>query len=565
MPRRKKQQGGYIREYYEKITSGEIIAGEWIILLYTIIIAGIDSGRWLYDDSKAQRAINFIESFCHHNKGRSDLIKLELWQKALVSTIFGIIDKDSGYRQFREVFILIARKNGKSILAAAIMAYSAFVDGEYGGELYCLAPKLDQAEIVYNDFYQIVQADDELNELTKKRRSDIYIESLNTTIKKLAFNAKKADGFNPSCTVNDEMEAWPGPQGLKQYEVMKSGTGTRNEPLTISTSTAGYVNDGIFDELFRRATAFLRGSSQEVRFLPFLYMIDDIEKWDNIDELRKASPNMGVAIPESFYIDEIKIAKGSLSKKSEFLCKYCNIKQNSSVAWLSYEDVERCQTKKADKSPVKLSLEDFKGYYCVGGIDLSKTTDLTAAAVDIEKDGIDYIFAQFWMPLERYKRAIEEEGVPYDIFLQQGFLRISGENQIQYRDVFQWFIDLVRIYKIKPLMTGYDRYSSQYLIQDMKESGFKVDDVYQGTNLTPVLHAFEGNLKDKKIEIGANNLLKAHFLNVAVDIDINDSRMKPVKIEPRAHIDGAMAVIDALTVKMKYHKEYGSQLKNLKR
>lgn len=260
-----------------------------------------------------------------------------------------------------------------------------------------------------------------------------------------------------------------------------------------------------------------------------------------------------------------KRAKGSLSKKSEFLCKYCNIKQNSSVAWLSYEDVERCQTKKADKSPVKLSLEDFKGYYCVGGIDLSKTTDLTAAAVDIEKDGIDYIFAQFWMPLERYKRAIEEEGVPYDIFLQQGFLRISGENQIQYRDVFQWFIDLVRIYKIKPLMTGYDRYSSQYLIQDMKESGFKVDDVYQGTNLTPVLHAFEGNLKDKKIEIGANNLLKAHFLNVAVDIDINDSRMKPVKIEPRAHIDGAMAVIDALTVKMKYHKEYGNQLKNLKR
>lgn len=207
MPRRKKQQGGYIREYYEKITSGEIIAGEWIILLYTIIIAGIDSGRWLYDDSKAQRAINFIESFCHHNKGRSDLIKLELWQKALVSTIFGIIDKDSGYRQFREVFILIARKNGKSILAAAIMAYSAYVDGEYGGELYCLAPKLDQAEIVYNDFYQIVQADDELNELTKKRRSDIYIESLNTTIKKLAFNAKKADGFNPSCTINDEMEA----------------------------------------------------------------------------------------------------------------------------------------------------------------------------------------------------------------------------------------------------------------------------------------------------------------------------------------------------------------------
>ena len=124
------------------------------------------------------------------------------------------------------------------------MAYVAYIDGEYGSELYCLAPKLDQADIVYDSFYKITQAEEELAEVTKKRRSDIYIAELNTTIKKIAFNAKKADGFNPTMTTNDEMEAWPGDQGLKQYEVMVSGTGARTEPITLSTSTAGYVNDG---------------------------------------------------------------------------------------------------------------------------------------------------------------------------------------------------------------------------------------------------------------------------------------------------------------------------------
>ena len=169
------------------------------------------------------------------------------------------------------------------------------------------------------------------------------------------------------------------------------------------------------------------------------------------------------------------------------------------------------------------------------------------------------------MPRERYKVAINEENVPYNIFEEQGFLQISGENAVDYHDVYKWFFDLVKIYKIRPLKVGYDRYSAQYLVQEMAESGFHMDDVYQGTNLTPILHAFEGDLKDKKYNIGDNALLQSHFLNVAVDININDSRMKPVKIEKRAHIDGAVAVFDALAVKMKYHDEIGKQLQNIRK
>lgn len=548
----------WIFKYHEAIQKKEVIVGVWVRLCFEILTTGLLNGEWEFNEKKANKAIKFIENFCHHSEGRSDLLHLELWQKAIVSAIFGIMDKTTGYRQFREVFIIVARKNGKTLFAAAIAAYMTYIDGEYGAKVYFLAPKLDQADLVYDAFYQIVQSDDELDSITKKRRSDIYIKAFNTSVKKIAFNSKKSDGFNPQLVVNDEMEAWPGDQGLKQYEVMTSALGARKQPLIISIATAGYVNDGIFDELFKRATAFLKGNSKEKRLLPFIYMIDDIEKWGSIEELKKSNPNLGVSVSVEYYLEQIEIARNSISKKVEFMTKFCNIKQNSAVAWLDYWDVMKCVH---EEKP--LSLEDFKGCYCVGGIDLSRTTDLTAASIVINRDGINHIFTRFYMPQKRYEVAINEDNTPYNIYRDRGFLFISGENQVDYKDVYNWFIELVKVYKIKPLKIGYDRYSANYLVEDLKTAGFHTDDVYQGTNLTPVLHEFEGNLKDGIFDFGDNSMLAAHFLNVAVDINLNDSRMKPVKIEKRMRIDGAMSVFDALTMVSKYHNEIGKKLLNI--
>lgn len=548
----------WIFKYHEAIQKKEVIVGVWVRLCFEILTTGLLNGEWEFNEKKANKAIKFIENFCHHSEGRSDLLHLELWQKAIVSAIFGIMDKTTGYRQFREVFIIVARKNGKTLFAAAIAAYMTYVDGEYGAKVYFLAPKLDQADLVYDAFYQIVQSDDELDSITKKRRSDIYIKAFNTSVKKIAFNSKKSDGFNPQLVVNDEMEAWPGDQGLKQYEVMTSALGARKQPLIISIATAGYVNDGIFDELFKRATAFLKGNSREKRLLPFIYMIDDIEKWDSIEELKKSNPNLGVSVSVEYYLEQIEIARNSISKKVEFMTKFCNIKQNSAVAWLDYWDVMKCVH---EEKP--LSLEDFKGCYCVGGIDLSRTTDLTAASIVINRDGTNHIFTRFYMPQKRYEVAINEDNTPYNIYRDRGFLFISGENQVDYKDVYNWFIELVKVYKIKPLKIGYDRYSANYLVEDLKTAGFHTDDVYQGTNLTPILHEFEGNLKDGLFDFGDNSMLAAHFLNVAVDINLNDSRMKPVKIEKRMRIDGAMSVFDALTMVSKYHNEIGKKLLNI--
>ena len=545
-----------ILEYYQGIKDGTYTVGQKIETWYEMIIKGLESKSFYFDQKKANLAIVYIENFCRHHEGAfaPQKIKLEVWQKAFISVVFGIVDK-TGVRQFREVVLILGRKSGKTLLAAAIASYCAFIDGEYGARIYFTAPKLEQARLCYNAFYQMVLKEPRLKDRIDKRRSDIYIAESNSSVQPLAFSAKKSDGFNISLGVCDEIASWAGDQGLKFYEVLKSSQGARKAPLLLSITTAGYINEGIYDELVKRCTAVLNGSSKETRLAPFIYDIDDISKWNDINELRKSNPNLGVSVSVDYLLEEIAVAEGSLSKKSEFLTKYCNIKQNSSIAWLKATDVEKASGEHIDPA-------DFEQCYCVGGIDLSMTTDLTAVCVVIEKDGIFNILAKFFLPAEKLEEATARDGLPYDIYIQRGLLQLSGDNIIDYEDAFSWFRELVEKYHIFPLQTGYDRYSSNYLIKEMNSYGFHTTDVYQGFNISPMINEFEGLLKDGKINIGDNDLLKAHLLNTAIKMDQGSLRSKIVKINPRDHIDGTAAVLDAFTARAHDYTEIGERLKN---
>ena len=546
----------YIYAYYQKINDGSIVVGQWIHKLYEIIVNGIEDGTYIFNQQKADRAIRFIETFCRHNKGKlaPRQLKLSLWEKAFISCVYGIVDENNR-RVFREVALFVGRKCGKTLLASAIMAYEVYVDGEFGSEIYCVAPKLDQADLVFSAFEFTKDKNPDLAKRTRKRKNDYIIDATNTTIKKIAFNEKKADGYNPQLNVLDEMSSWPAERGLRQYEVMVSGTGARQEPLTLSISSGGYVNGGVYDELVKRGTRFLLGESNDKRLLPIFYMIDDIEKWDDINELRKSLPGMGESVPVQFILDEIDVARDSLSKKTEFICKYANLKQNSTLAWLPSSVVERMCGE-------QLKLEDFRSSYCVAGIDLSQTTDLTAATIVVERDGELYVFAKFWLPAEKIDEAIERDGVPYNIYLQRGLLALSGDNFVDYHDCYDWLVEMVEKYEILPLMTGYDRYSAQYLIQDLNTYGFRTSDVYQGDNLWPVLQEMEGLFKDGKVHIGDNDLLKIHLLNAAIKINAERGRGKLVKLNPVLHIDGVAALADAFCVRQHDYAELGDRLRN---
>lgn len=546
----------YILAYYQKIVDGSIVVGRWIRLLYEMIVRGIEDGTYIFDQQKANRAIRFIETFCRHNKGKlapGPLI-LSLWEKAFVSILYGIVDAD-GRRMFTEVALFVGRKCGKTLIASAIMTYEIYVDGEFGSEIYCVAPKLDQSDLVFSAFEFTKDKNPDLQKRTRKRKTDYIIDATNTMIKKIAFNEKKADGYSPMLTVADEMSSWPAARGLKQYEVMVSGTAARDEPITLSISSGGYVNDGIYDELFKRGTRVLLGEAGEKHLLPVFYTIDDIEKWDDINELRKSVPGMGVSVSVQFLLDQIDIARGSLSKKTEFICKYCNLKQNASQAWLSSQAVNA-----ACGDPI--TEKDLAGSYCVAGIDLSQTTDLTCALVVVEKGGELYVLAKFFLPAEKIDELTARDGIPYNAYIERGFLQPSGENFIDYHDCFNWLTGLVEQYEILPLMTGYDRYSAQYLIQDLEQYGFRTDSVFQGENLYGVLMEMEGLLKDRKIHIGDNDLLKIHMLNAAIKMSAERGRGKLIKLSPSDHIDGIAAMADAFTVRQKWYGELGDRLRN---
>lgn len=549
------EKENYILTYYQQISDGTVTVGKWVRLAYEMIIKGLENKSFFYDSKKAHRAINFIEKFAHHHEGAlaPQNIKLELWQKALLSCVFGIVDED-GSRHFREVVIVIGRKNGKTLLDASVADYMAFCDGEYGARLYFIAPKLQQASLCYDALYQMIKKEPDLDALTKRRRTDIYIESTNTTAQPLAFSQKKSDGLNPSFVSCDEISSWQGQAGLKQYEVLKSALGARKQPLIFSISTSGYENEGIYDELIKRSTRVLLGESKESRLFPLLYMIDDVEKWNDINELQKSNPNLNVSVSVDYLLEEIAVAEGSLSKKAEFLTKNCNIRQNSSQAWLSMQSVEKCEA--------SLKISDFAHTYCVGGIDLSRTTDLTSACVVIAKDGVLNVFSHFWLPAERIDDAQARDGVPYKLYVQQGYITLSGENFVDYHDCFAWFKNLVEQFEILPLVVGYDRYSAQYLVQDMKTYGFNMDDVFQGYNLSPVIEETEGLMEDARIRYAENPLLKMHLLDTALKRDTESNKAKIIKIDSKCHIDGCASLLDAMTVRQKWYGELGSQLEN---
>jgi len=570
----------YISEYYHQIQKGGIVVGKWIKLLYDYLISGLDEKRFFYDEDKADDVINFIESHCYHTEGAlaPNALKLALWQKSALSAMYGIVD-ESGKRVFREVVMVMARKNGKSLLASAIAKYE-WQKGGYGARVFCIAPKIDQADIIYNSIWQQTMLDPEYQklkeeiragikyherktvddaELPKHRQTDLYIAATNSIVKKLAFSERKSDGFNPSLTICDEIAAWAGDKGLKQYEVMKSAMGARemgdNPPFLLSCTTSGYINDGVYDELIKRASRFLLGESKEQRLLPFLYMSDDVEKWNTYEELQKSNPNLGISVSFDYLKEEIAIAETSLSKRAEFIVKYNCLKQNSSLAWLPAKVVE-------DASGEPLNLEDFRDSYCVGGIDLSQTRDLTACTAVIERGGELYVFAQFFLPAEKIDECTQRDGIPYNIYIQRGLLTPSGDNFVDYHDCYNWFTRLVEEFQIYPLQVGYDRYSAQYLIQDMETYGFHCDDVYFGENLYSTILETQGALEDKKIHIGDNDLMKMHLLNSAVKMSVERGRGKIVKLNPSLHIDGVAALLCAMCVRQKWHGEIGEQLKN---
>ena len=541
----------YITAYNSLIQSGEIVASRRVKQVYARLAAATadTSGQYIFDEQRASRPIAFIERFCKHSKGEwaGQSISLELFQKAYIQALYGFIDRDTGCRQYKESFFLVGRKNGKSTLLAGLALYMLTSDGEGGAEVYSTATKYAQARLLFDEAHNMIKQSPALARHFRKRKNDLYYAPAMSKFQPLARNSDTLDGLNASFVIMDELH---GVKDRNLYEVMRQSQSARRQPLMIMITTAGTVRECIFDDMYTYAAAVADGAITDPHFLPILYELDDRSEWTDSTAWKKANPALGTIKKLDDLTAKVERAKQNRNELSGVLCKEFNVRETVKTAWLSFDDINNEQT---------FDLEVFRGAYCIGGVDLSITTDLTCASLLFMKRGDDrkYIVQMYWLPADRLQERVQQDKIPYDKWFDRGLLRLCAGNSINYSDVTAWFVETVKQYDLFPAWVYYDSYSARYFVEEMQMQGFNMVRCIQGAKtLSLPMQMLGADLQAHKVIYNNNPVLKWCLTNTGVQIDRNGN-IVPIKNQsPKQRIDGTAALLDCYVGLYEHYTEY---------
>ena len=537
----------YILTYYNLIKSGKIEACEKIIKTYEKIIEDLNNpGKYHFDIEKATKPITFIEKFCKHSKGQwaGKPVLLDLWQKAIIQTVFGFVD-EKGFRKYREVLIIVARKNGKSTLLSAIGLYMLFADGEGGAQVCCVASKKDQARIVFEEAKNMVLQSTLLKKHIRKRKSDLYVDLTFSTFEPLASDSNTLDGLNMHCGILDEIHAW---KDRNIYDVSKQSMGARQQPLLLEISTAGFVRENIYDSQYELATDILNGVKTDERFISFIYELDSRKEWTNSKKWIKANPGLGTIKGIDYLKEQVQKARNDKNFLPTLLTKDFNVRETGTGAWLTFESINNQET---------FNLEDLRNCYGIGGVDLSSVGDLTCASCLIRKENKMYLTQMYFIPEDTADKHIQEDKVPYNIWKEQGYIRYCSGNMVNFSDVTAWFNELRDKYGIYTAWVGYDQWGANQWAEEMKQNGYILEAVIQGakTMSTP-MKMLASELDAKKINYNNHPILKWCLTNTQIEVDKNDN-IRPMKgRNNKQRIDGTVSLIDAYVVLQRHYDDY---------
>lgn len=540
----------HIREYYGKIASGEVAVSAKVRKVYKRLLEEMEApGQYIFDEKKAVRPIEFIERFCKHSKGEwaGHPIQLELFQKAYVSALFGFVDKDTGLRRFRETLFVVGRKNGKSTLLAGIALYMLIGDHEPGPEIYSVATKKDQARIIFDETRNMVSQSPQLKALIRKRKADLYCDSVMGKMQALGKNSDTLDGLNANCVIMDELH---GVRDRNLYEVLKQSQSARRQPLMIMITTAGTVRECIFDDMYAYAKNIIDGTVKDDTFLPVIYELDGKEEWKNPDAWQKANPGLGSIKKTADLEVKVNRAKNSPNDLKGILVKDFNVRETSASAWLSFDAIN---------NESRFQIERFRNSYAIGGADLSITTDLTCATLlmmDRETEE-RFVSQMYWLPEDLLETRVKEDRIPYDIWEKKGLLRLCSGNSINYSDVTDWFLEMVNVNGITPAWIYYDSYSARYWVSEMEQYGFNMVRCIQGAKtLSLPMQQLGADLQAKKINYNNNPILKWCLTNTGVQTDRNGN-IVPIKAQsPKRRIDGTASLLDAYVGLVDHYNEF---------
>lgn len=540
----------YITAYNSLIQSGEIAASRRVKQVYARLAAATadTSGEYVFDEQRASRPIAFIERFCKHSKGEwaGQSISLELFQKAYIQALYGFTDRD-GRRQYRESFFLVGRKNGKSTLLAGLALYMLTSDGEGGAEVYSTATKYAQARLLFDEAHNMIKQAPALSKHFRKRKNDLYYAPAMAKFQPLARNSDTLDGLNASFVIMDELH---GVKDRNLYEVMRQSQSARRQPLMIMITTAGTVRECIFDDMYSYAAGVADGAITDLHFLPILYELDERSEWTDPAAWIKANPALEAIKKLDDLSAKVERAKQNRNELSGVLCKEFNVRETVKTAWLSFDDIN---------NETAFDLEAFRGAYCIGGVDLSITTDLTAASLLLMKRGDDrkYIVQMYWLPADRLAERVRQDKIPYDKWFDRGLLRLCAGNSINYSDVTAWFVETVKQYDLFPAWVYYDSYSARYFVEEMQMQGFNMVRCIQGAKtLSLPMQMLGADLQAHKVIYNNNPVLKWCLTNTGIQTDRNGN-IVPIKNQsPKQRIDGTAALLDCYVGLYEHYTEY---------
>ena len=544
-----------ILEYYERIKSGDEVVSRKIARVYRKLVedlcgsVGADGTVYHYSHSRANHILEFAENYCRHSKGKlgGQLVVLELWEKAMLAAMFGFID-DEGRRKYREIILIVAKKNGKSLIGSIVGLYLQVGDGEPGAEVYAVATKKDQAKIIWGEAKRMVNKSPELRRIIKPLVGEMDCAANESVFKPLASDTDTLDGLNVHGALMDEVHQWR--DGVALYDIIADGTTAREQPMVLITSTAGVVREDIYDNKYEYAEKVILGYDDpdagivDDHFLPFIYELDSREEWEKEECWKKANPGLGTIKNIRQLRDKVARAKQEPSLQRNLLCKEFNIRETAGGSWLSFDDLN---------NETLFDVRELKPRYGVGGADLSSTDDLTAACVIFMLPGCSdiYVIPMFWIPENSVERHIRTDKIRYDIWIEKGWVRTCPGNKINPDVVWEWFVEIQEEYDIYLNIVGYDSWSAEMWANKMKQTfGEKtMHPVIQGKKtLSNPMKMLAKDFEAHRIIYNNNGLLKWCIANTSVDEDKNGN-IQPIKNRrPTQRIDGLAALLDAYTV-----------------
>lgn len=543
----------FLLSYIDEIESGRIIAGNELKSVLKRLKSDLNDPRFIYDEEPGRIRIEFIEKFCKHTKSpfNGQPFLLELWEKALLECAYGFKMADTGLRRFNEVVLLIARKNGKTTFIAGIDLAEFFLS-KGGTDIVCASNTNEQSGILFEEINNMREQSKALRNEKRSRKNIFYIYSPKNKnkIKKLSAQSRNKDGYNIEVGCIDEVHEMT---DSKVYDAIKQSQSTKKEPLIFIITTEGTTVDGFLDNKLEYCRKMIKGEIDDIRILPWLYTQDsDEEIFSDPSSWQKSNPSLGTIKTKSYFEDMMVKARNDLATRVTMMCKDFNIKQLESGSWLTYQDLNNEE---------KYKLDDLRDSYAIGGVDLSSTTDLTAATLLIIKNGKKYVIPHFFMPSELVSQRVQEDKIPYDIWIKKGLVTLTEGNQNDFSLVTQWFLKMVREYGIRPLWIGYDPWNSQYWVKEMEDAGFTMEKVRQGIyTLSEPMKQLEGDLKNKLVIYDNNPILKWCFSNTQAKVDINGN-IQPSKLNSKLkRIDGCVSLIISYAVLNRYKLEYENMI-----